>query len=105
MLCQKGSLQLSNFLKLDLTYRDHLRLFLLLHGGSEQRLSRMLGLIRFNTGINPDERPTYIKGEVTVALPLWFLPGVSKAIGDAGALNGRVEGSRYYAVKQAHYSY
>ncbi|WP_019638487.1 hypothetical protein [Paenibacillus fonticola] len=105
MLCQKGSLQLSSFLKLDLTYRDHLRLFLLLHGGSEQRFSRMLGLIRFNTGINPDERPTYIKGEVTVALPLWFLPGVSKAIGDAGALNGRVEGSRYYAVKQAHYSY
>lgn len=105
LLCQKGSIPLSSFLKIDLTYRDHLRLFLLLHGGSEQRLSRMLSVIRLKTGINPDERATYIKGEVTVALPLWFLPGVSKAIGSAGALKGRVEGSRYYAVKQAHYSY
>ncbi|MNJ31751.1 hypothetical protein D3C77_263980 [compost metagenome] len=105
LLCQKGTIPLSSFLKINLTYRDHLRLFLLLHGGSEQRLSRMISVIRFKTGINPDERATYIKGEVTAALPLWFLPGVSKAIGNAGALEGRVEGSRYYAVKQAHYSY
>lgn len=105
LLCQKGSIPLSSFLKINLTYRDHLRLFLLLHGGSEQRLSRMISVIRFKTGINPDERATYIKGEVTAALPLWFLPGVSKAIGNAGALKGRVEGSRYYAAKQAHYSY
>lgn len=104
-LCQKGGLQLSNYLRVELTYRDHLRLFLLLYGTSDQRLSRMLSVVRFNTGINPDERATYIQGEVTVALPLWFLPGVSKAIGSAGALQGRVEGSRYYAVKQAHYSY
>ncbi|AZK48314.1 DUF5702 domain-containing protein [Paenibacillus lentus] len=105
LLCQKGSIPLSSFLKINLTYRDHLRLFLLLHGGSEQRLSRMIAVIRFKTGINPDERATYIKGEVTAALPLWFLPGVSKAIGSAGALKGRVEGSKYYVVKQAHYSY
>ncbi|WP_055109122.1 hypothetical protein [Paenibacillus ihumii] len=105
LLCQKGSIQLSAFLKIELTYRDHLRLFLLMHGGSEQRLSRMLSVIRLKTGINPDERATYIKGEVTAALPLWFLPGVAKAIGSAGVIHGRVEGSRYYAVKQAHYSY
>ncbi|MUG44036.1 TadE/TadG family type IV pilus assembly protein [Paenibacillus woosongensis] len=104
-LCQKGGLQLSDYLRVELTYRDHLRLFLLLHGTSDRRLSRMLSVVRLNTGINPDERATYIQGEVTVALPLWFLPGVSKAIGSAGALQGRVEGSRYYAVKQAHYSY
>ncbi|GAA0133391.1 hypothetical protein YSY43_02310 [Paenibacillus sp. YSY-4.3] len=104
-LCQKGSIQLSDYLRIELSYRDHLRLFLLLHGAGDKRLSRMLSVIRFKTGINPDERATYIQGEVSVALPLWFLPGVSKAIGSAGGLQGRVEGSRYYAVKQAHYSY
>ncbi|MNE75692.1 hypothetical protein D3C80_1718750 [compost metagenome] len=104
-LAKEGSIYLSDFLKLKLSYRDHLRIFLLLHGRSEQRLSRMLAVIRNNTGIAPDQRPTYLKGEVTVTLPLWFLPGVAKAMGGAGVLKGRVEGSTYYVTKQADFSY
>lgn len=104
-LTRDGKIPLSDYLKVDLTYRDHLRLFLLLHGRSEKRLSRMLAVIAMNTGIDPAERATYVKGEVTVALPLWFLPGVCKALGKAGVLKGNVEGSRYYAVKQADFSY
>ncbi|MOA68216.1 hypothetical protein D3C78_1957330 [compost metagenome] len=65
----------------------------------------MLSIIRIETGINPDERATYAKGEVTTAMTLWFLPGVAKAMGSVGALNGRVEGSRYYVDKQADFSY
>ena len=92
-------------MQVKLTYRDHLRLFLLLHGRSEGRLSRMQAVITMNTGINMAQRATYLKGEVTLAMPLWFLPGVLKAIGETGILKGNVEGSRYYVSKRADYSY
>lgn len=104
-LTKTGSLELSDYLKIKLSYRDHLRIFLLLHGRSEARLSRMLAVIRLNTGISTEERPTYLKGTVTVAMPVWFLPGVAKALGSAGILSGRVEGNTYVAVKQADFSY
>lgn len=104
-LTKKGSIPLSDYLKVKLTYRDHLRIFLLLHGRNERRLSRMLAVIRMNTGIAPEERATYLKSTVTTAIPLWFLPGVAKTMGETGALTGRVEGSRYYAIKQADFSY
>lgn len=104
-LAKEGSIELSDYLKVELTYRDHLRLFLLLHGQSDKRLSRMLAVIRRNTGTNPDERATYVKGETTISMPLWFLPGVARAIGYAGGLKGKVEGSRYYVTKQADFSY
>ncbi|MEF2967078.1 hypothetical protein V3851_14645 [Paenibacillus sp. M1] len=104
-LTKQGSIVLSDYLKVKLTYRDHLRMFLLLHGGSDNRLSRMLAVIRMNTGIQTEQRATYLTGTVTAAIPLWFLPGVAQAMGAAGALNGKVEGSSYYAVKQADFSY
>ncbi len=104
-LTKKGSIPLSDYLKVKLSYRDHLRIFLLLHGRSEKRLSRMLAVIRMNTGIATEERATYLKSTVTAAIPLWFLPGVAKMMGDSGALTGRVEGSGYYATKQADFSY
>lgn len=104
-LANKGGIYLSDFLKIKLSYRDHIRIFLLMHGRSEQRLSRMLAVIRHNTGISPDERITYLKSEVTLSAPLWFLPGVAKAMGGIGAIKGRVEGSTYYVTKQADFSY
>lgn len=105
MLTKEGSIQLSDFMKVKLTYRDHLRIFLLMHGPSERRLSRMLGLIRMNTGVPVEQRATYLRGGVTISMPLWFLPGVAKTLGASGALKGRVEGSRYYVDKQADFSY
>ncbi|GIP22590.1 DUF5702 domain-containing protein [Paenibacillus sp. J22TS3] len=104
-LCEKGSIPLSDYFKVELSYRDYLRIFMLLHGQSDSRLSRMLAVIRLNTGINPADRKTYISSEVTMAMPLWFLPGVAKALNVAGASEGRVEGNRYYAVKKADFSY
>lgn len=104
-LCEKGSIPLSEYFKVELSYRDYLRIFMMLHGQSDERLSRMLALIRLKTGINPDERKTYISSEVTIAMPLWFLPGVVRALNASGILEGRVEGNRYYAVKKADFSY
>ncbi|WP_227011529.1 TadE/TadG family type IV pilus assembly protein [Paenibacillus lutimineralis] len=105
MLTKEGSIQLSDFMKVKLTYRDHLRIFLLMHGPSERRLSRMLGLIRMNTGVPVEQRATYLKGGVSISMPLWFLPGVARTLGASGALKGRVEGSRYYVDKQTDFSY
>lgn len=104
-LTKDGEVQLSDYLKVKLTYRDHLRIFLMLHGPSNQRLSRMLAVIRMNTGVPVDERGTYVTSKLTAAIPLWFLPGIANMVGGAGLLEGRVEGKRYYAEKQADFSY
>ncbi|MCV4233235.1 hypothetical protein OHJ21_18780 [Virgibacillus sp. LDC1] len=105
-LCQKGSVQLSKYAPIELTYRDHLRIFLFIHSNNEKKLSRMLALIRLNTGTNPAERFTYASGEVKTAMRLWFLPEVTKAIGVVFGSDGdEVQGSRYMVKRKADFSY
>lgn len=105
-LCQKGSVQLSKYVPIELTYRDHLRIFLFIHSDNEKKLSRMLALIRLNTGTNPSERFTYVSGEVRTAMRLWFLPGVTKAIGVVFGNDGdEVQGNRYMVKRKADFSY
>lgn len=101
-LCVKGSIELSAYLKVQMTYRDYLRVFLFIHSNNENKMSRMLSLIRFNTGINPAERATYSSGEVRIGMQVWFLPGILKMFGSS---EDKVEGSRYYAIKKADFSY
>ncbi|AOZ92196.1 hypothetical protein [Paenibacillus crassostreae] len=104
-LCQKGSIELSAYLKVEMTYRDYLRMFLFIHSNNERKMSRMLSLIRFNTGINPNERATYASGEVKIGMNIWFLPGVMRMLGTTANSEDQVEGNRYYAIKKADYSY
>jgi hypothetical protein len=105
MLAQKGYVPLSDFLKFRMTYKDHLRLFLMLHSNNERKMSRMLALIRLNTDVNPAERQTYARGEVRNGMQLWFLPGVMKMLGTASKKGESIEGSVYYVTKTAHFSY
>lgn len=104
-LCHEGSIELSDYLKIKLTYRDHLRIMLFMHGKSNARLSRIQSVITMNTDIKLTERNTYAKGEVTASMPLWFMPGVISMLGWTGVIGGRVEGGRYEVVKQADFSY
>lgn len=105
-LCQKGSIQLSKYVPVEMTYRDHLRIFLFIHSNNEKKLSRMLALIRLNTGINPAERSTYASGEVRTAMRLWFLPGVTKSLGVVfGSGGDEVQGNRYIVNRRADFSY
>lgn len=101
-LSETGYVELSNTLKIKLTYKDHLRLFLFAHPANDNRLSRMLALIRFDTGINPDDHYTYLSGDAAISMPIWFLPGVMKSlkIGE-----GSWSGSEYTVNLQADYSY
>ncbi|URJ61631.1 DUF5702 domain-containing protein [Paenibacillus polymyxa] len=105
MLAQKGDVPLSDFLKFRMTYKDHLRLFLMLHSNNERKMSRMLALIRLNTDVNPAERQTYATGEVKNGMRLWFLPGVMKMLGTASKEGESIKGSVYYVTKTAHFSY
>ncbi|MGG1616506.1 hypothetical protein ACIFQM_00710 [Paenibacillus sp. NRS-1782] len=105
MLAQKGYVPLSDFLKFRMTYKDHLRLFLMLHSNNERKMSRMLALIRLNTDVNPAERQTYARGEVKNGMRLLFLPGVMKMLGLASEEGESIKGSVYYVTKTAHFSY
>lgn len=105
MLAQKGCVPLSDFLNFRMTYKGHLRLFLMLHSNNERKMSRMLALIRLNTDVNPAERQTYAKGEVRNGMRLWFLPGVMKMLGTASKEGESIKGSVYYVTKTAHFSY
>ncbi|WP_339269285.1 hypothetical protein [Paenibacillus sp. FSL R5-0470] len=105
LLCEKDSIPLSKYLPAQLTYRDHLRLFMTLHGGGNVQLSRMLALIRLNTGINPDERSTYVSSNIKLGMRLWFLPGVVKLLDYSAGYSGEVQGSTYMRAVQADFSY
>lgn len=105
LLCRNGEIPLSKYMTAKLTYRDHLRLFLLLHGGGEEQLARMLALIRLNTGTDPAGKFTYASAELTMGLPLWFLPGVVKLVDYSAGLPGDVRGKNYFRKVGADFSY
>ncbi|MHA7964555.1 hypothetical protein ACX93W_10420 [Paenibacillus sp. CAU 1782] len=103
---QKGSAPLSKYVKVELAYKDYLRLFMLLHGGSQdKRLARMIAVIEQNCGITLAEVPSGVTGEATVSMQLWFLPGVMKLLNRAQGMGGRVVGNRYEAHHLAGHSY
>jgi hypothetical protein len=98
-------MELSAYLRARITYRDYLRLFLFIHSNNDKKMSRMLSLIRFNTGVNPAERATYASSEARIGIRLWFLPGVMKMVGYVSGSQDEVEGNRYYVTKKADFSY
>ncbi len=104
-LAKEGSVELSKYIKVKLTYRDHLRLFLLMHSNNERKMSRMLALIRLNTGVNPDEKQTYASGNMRSSVKLWFLPGVVRSIGAVMGSADQVEDGRFFIERKADYSY
>nr|WP_145403384.1 hypothetical protein [Paenibacillus xylanexedens] len=104
-LAKEGSVELSKYIKVKLTYRDHLRLFLLMHSNNERKMSRMLALIRMNTGVNPDEKLTYASGQMRSSIKLWFLPGVVRSIGAAMGSADQVQDGRFFIEHKADYSY
>lgn len=102
-LLNTGKTKLSAYFPIEFEYRDYMRLFLL-QPSNENKMSRMLALIRFLTDINPAERNTYASAHIRTAMPIWFLPGVIKMVNSA-SVNSSIEQGVYYADKQADYSY
>ncbi|MFD0620629.1 hypothetical protein ACFQZR_24490 [Paenibacillus sp. GCM10027629] len=105
-LVNNGDIEMSKYVPVRLTYKDYLRMFLMLHSRNEAMMSRMLAVIQFNTKINPNERVTTIEGDVRASIRLWFLPGVMKTLRLTQFISqGEVEGSRYYITKKAAFTY
>lgn len=106
MLLDRNAVPLSKYLKVETTYEDYLRLFLIAHGGgSANVLSRAIAAIEYRTGLNLAEAYTYASAEGTASLKLWFFPGLLKVLGRTGQLGGTVKGNRYEATYAAEHSY
>ncbi|KAA9004921.1 hypothetical protein F4V43_09885 [Paenibacillus spiritus] len=105
LLCSKGSIPLARSIPAELAYRDYLRLFLFMHGSGEPQLARMLALIRYHTGVNPQESCTYASATVRFGIRLWFLPGIAKLIQYTGAMPGETENGIRFRSVRADFSY
>ncbi|MBD8500012.1 acyl-CoA cholesterol acyltransferase [Paenibacillus arenosi] len=88
-----------------LTYSDHLRIFMMVHGDREDMLQRMLGLIHYNTGTNPTTSGTYAETQLRTKMKLWFLPGLMKLLGHSGMLGGQIVNGKYESSKTSVFSY
>jgi hypothetical protein len=105
LLVERGTVQLSKWIKVDTIYSDYLRLFLLAHGGFANQTARMIAIIEHASGVSFSGAYTYASGEGKASLKLWFFPGLLKVMGRYGDLGGTVKGNRYEAAYVADSSY
>ncbi|MBH5317470.1 hypothetical protein I6N90_06530 [Paenibacillus sp. GSMTC-2017] len=102
----RGSAPLSKYVKVEMSYTDYLRVFMLLHGGMEEkRLGRIIAVIEQSTGLTLTSVPAGITSETKVSMELWFLPGVMSMLGRFDLLKGKVVGNRYETTQTMGSSY
>ncbi len=87
------------------TYKDMLRVMLLLHPNQSSVLIRMQALLELNTGIDLTQTTTYVQGTSSGSVNVWFLPGVLRAIGKTGAVSLDLEEGRFRFRQTAVYAY
>jgi len=87
------------------TYKDYLRLFLVLHSNDTKLMSRMQALIELNTGVDLARSPTYMESSATVSTSLWFSSGFMKLLELGGNAKCTVTSNRCEFVKTAAMSY
>ncbi len=104
-LLARDAVPLSKYVKVNTSYEDYLRLFMLLHGGSASAMSRCIAVFESATGLDATQTYTYARAEGTAALRLWFFPGLLKMLLRAGSLGGTLKGSRYEATYTAEMGY
>lgn len=104
-LLNEGKIPLSRYARVDTYYLDYLRLFMLLHGDSAGRIARCIAVMEAATGLSFQKTYTYVSGEATASLQLWFFPGLTKLLGQAGNWGGVVRDGRYEAAYRAEDSY
>ncbi len=87
------------------TYKDMLRVMLLLHPNQSSVLIRMQALLELNTGTDLTQTTTYVQGTSSGSVNVWFLPGVLRAIGKTGAVSLDLEEGRFRFRQTAVYAY
>lgn len=88
-----------------MTYKDFLRLFLLLHPNQSGVLTRVQVLVDLNTGVDLTQATTYVEGTETTSVKLWFMPGLAKLLNQTLGAGGTVEEGRSLITKSAVYAY
>ncbi|MNJ65933.1 hypothetical protein D3C77_619740 [compost metagenome] len=102
----RGSAPLSKYVRVELTYVDYLRLFMLMHGVDEApKRARMIAVIEQNLGTTLSALPSGVTGEANVSMELWFVPGLMSVLGRFGLLEGKVAGNRYETTQTIGWSY
>ncbi|MFC5453067.1 hypothetical protein [Paenibacillus aestuarii] len=90
---------------LNLTYKDYLRIFLLMHSNNEKLMARMQALIELQTGKNLLEHATYMQGSAVSSIRLWFIPQLMKIMDNSGLLGCQVVRSRCQMTSIAAFAY
>lgn len=103
---ERGTAPLSKYIKVELSYTDYLRLFILMHGADDgASLARMIAAIELNSGTILSAVPSGVSGEAAVSMELWFIPGLIRTLGAVGLLEGKVVGNRYETTQTMGWSY
>ncbi|PZE22193.1 hypothetical protein CBW46_005250 [Paenibacillus xerothermodurans] len=90
---------------ISLSYKDYLRVFLLLHSRDAVMLSRLQALIQLNTGTSLEHGTTYLSGTAASSVKLWFLPSVMKLLGASGLYSCQVVSDRCHMTKTGVMAY
>jgi len=86
-------------------YRDHLRLFLLLHGDEKGKLARIAELIEKRSGVDTAGAFTLSNGYIEVSVKMWFLPLAGFKDLETGPFGTRVKNGRCYITKSVEFGY
>lgn len=92
-------------LNLALTYKDHLRLFMLLHSDEQGKLKRLLEVIRQRNGVDVTKAFTLVNGRAQVSIRLWFLPLTGLNNTKNGPFNTEIRNGRCYILKDVEFGY
>jgi hypothetical protein len=88
-----------------LTYKDYLRVFLLIHSNNTKQMARMQALIELETGKDLMQATTYIQGNASSDIKLWFIPQIMKLLDGSGLLGCKVTGNRCQFIGTAAVAY
>jgi len=93
--------------KLDftLTYKDHLRLFMLLHSDEQGKLKRLMEVIKQRNNIETSKAFTLLDGNAVVSIKLWFLPLTGLNNVQNGPFETEIRNGRCYINKNVEFGY
>jgi hypothetical protein len=105
-LSEGGSVAL--FKKLNgfqVSYKDFLRLFLMLHPYPNSVMARIQALVELNTNTDLTNTTTYVQGTSAASVKLWFIPGMLGWLERYTGIGYAVEDGRCLIRKTAVYAY
>ncbi len=88
-----------------MTYKDYLRLFLLLHSREQVLLSRIQALVQLNTNIDLAATSTYVSGNASTAHRHWFMGGIMRALGESSFGGCSKDSAHCLLTRTADYRY